>query len=95
MPLTPYAEVADVGTAHITAEDADLLDDGMNPIKPAVMFGPHGWLIWTRTPTDEMRERGLSDAFLALIERAKAEGFVYLYLDSDGATYADLPTFDW
>lgn len=85
-------EVADVSTDWLTDEDRDLLEEGAGTL--TIMDYEYGWFVWCggREPAErsaDMRSSGYSEQFIALMERANAEGFKYLNIDVEGTEYPD------
>ena len=90
-----------LSTAHIAEEDNDLLCsresrwDGEKPLHITHAPAEYGYFVWTGTHANLVRESGFSSAFLAVLEYARDRGCRYLYLDRDGESVDDLPTFNW
>ena len=90
--------VANSSTAHIQYEDNEILEEMSSYTEyslPLVGVTNFGWLVYTRTPSEDMEERGFTDDFIAVLERARKEGYAYVWFDRDGADYDDMPEFDW
>ena len=101
MPIKNYL---DVSTSHVTEEDAKILDSlhdsGEDPTR--VIPKRFGWWVnvpdddeWIERSTEGWKDRGMSDAFIGLLNYARTKGCSWVNLDSD-ADYEDgLPTFEW
>lgn len=92
----------DLSTAHITRSDAEHLDASGRHSLIVYPTGEYGWFI--HAPSDnaewiELRERalrtGFSEAFVALLEKARAESCWFLRLDCDADEDPTLPVFSW
>ena len=91
-----------LSTAHITRADADALDATGRHSLIVYPTGEYGWFI--HAPSEEsdwleVRDRALkaafSNAFVALLEKARAEGCWFLRLDCDADEDPTLPVFSW
>lgn len=85
-----------LSTAHVSEKTRDMLDfDNPQWVHHCAKY-EFGWFI--AVPTEEAEgcfEQKPSDDLAALFGWARKHGFGWLRLDSDGATVAELPTFDW
>lgn len=90
-----------LSTAHVTAEDARLLDAGVEDliIRPN---GEYGWFVHIPRSGDNQtsmriyaRLGGLSNEFCMLATYAGDLGVAWLLLDRDGAKTHLFPVFEW
>ena len=100
MELTTESIVV-VSTLHITESDDTLLEKEMSEFICLYKYDK-GWIISTTDemiPTEEysdtLKQEGFSDAFIALVRKAFAQGCTFLFLDPNGLQYADLEKFNW
>lgn len=102
-PALPIYAIAVLSTAHITRTDNDLLEIGGCPCVLAT--DENGF--WLQIPStdfphlpfadrlQELRDFGLSDALIHLIQTCSDQSIHYLRLDSLGDELEELPTHDW
>lgn len=93
-----------VSTAHISKDDNEILGTFGEPDGPMCLIVdpyPYGYIVWIGTYSGDeeypgqIKDEGLSDEFISLMELAEQLGCEYLKLDRDGPIYDDLPTFEW
>lgn len=94
--ITDTRKVACISTAHMTADDAKLLQSG---VQPSGLYYSNDYL-WAFTEMDggyaqEWRERGFSDAMIDAVTKVSALGFDRVEFDQDGERVEGLETFDW
>jgi hypothetical protein len=91
-------KMLDISTRHITPGDATLLGErGFHEFPLTVYLKrEYGWFILVSEDVeeDELREAGLSEAFVNVFRYAKAAGAGWIMLDADG-DIVQLPTNDW
>jgi hypothetical protein len=88
--------VAVISTAHLTANDAALLNSG---VEPSGLYYSNGYC-WCFTEMDgdvarEWRECGFSDEMIDTVASVLATGFDRVEFDADGPKVEGLPVFDW
>ena len=86
----------DVSTAHITADDAKLLEADLGPVHYTYEEG-----FFIPVPDEieqalaDMEEQGFSADAIALLRKASETGIDLLRLDRDADTYIELPSLEW
>ena len=98
-PILPHNPgVADVGTIHITKTDAEFLDQSCVPRQ----IGKYEYGYAVRTcpktnveHTEQLRQHGMSEAYIHIVNLAYDQGCHYLIIDRDGATIPGLEKFEW
>lgn len=104
-------KLADVSTKHITRDDCLILEANAGVDRDPSAFPlrvsayEYGFYIPIPCLTDDkntveelrndLREAGMSDAFITLIHQAMNEQVFVLNLDSDGEEVEELKTFEW
>jgi hypothetical protein len=92
----PFRTFWDVSTAHITADDAELLEADLGPVHYTYEEG-----FFIPVPSEmeqalaDMEEQGFSADAIALLRKASEGGIDLLRLDRDADTYAELPSHKW
>lgn len=91
--------VGDVSTMHITLGDATKLNLETD-LPGRIGAFEYGYVVLTHAETNSVRrtalaERGMSEAYIKLLEHAHAQGFHYLMIDQDGPVIEGLERFDW
>ncbi len=99
MKLTTYT-VADIGTQHITAKDAELLGQGGTGFRVGEIDAGRGHLVLV--PDDDepawmpqLREEGFSQGYIELLREVARQGIPYIRFDADGFDVEGAPVFDW
>ena len=90
----------DISTAHITERDASILDE-MSCNLTIIPYQEYGWFI--HVPDKEqlqfmigdIKDSGLSRAFIQIITYAQEKGCDYILFDRDAPTISHLPIYDW
>ena len=86
----------DVSTAHITADDAKLLEADLGPVHYTY---PEGFFIPVPDEIEQaladMEEQGFSADAIALLRKVSETGIDLLRLDRDADTYTELPSHEW
>lgn len=86
-------KIYEVSTAHIPAEIAEAIDNGIFARKPAMMR-EEGWLF--SVPEDLTPPEGLnSKAFTRVLALAQDAGCDWVLFDRDVPPVDYLPIFDW
>jgi hypothetical protein len=86
----------DVSTAHITADDAKLLEADLGPVHYTYAEG-----FFIPVPDEieqalaDMEEQGFSADAIALLRKVSETGIDLLRLDRDADTYTELPSHAW
>lgn len=99
----PIRKYLDVSTIHITREDDELLSSDCTGLSPAVIaYRKDGYSYWVYVAHDDedeeerkLRKAGYSQAFIVLLQEARAVGAGWICIDRDGAYSDKLPSFDW
>lgn len=90
----------DVSTAHITPQDAEILETYPDELIMEA-HREYGWWIWVDSDSDipsilkRLRNAGLSENFCMIMAKAKCNGCSWILLDRDGPWHADIPEYDW
>jgi len=92
-----------ISTGHIPKADNDrlqALDRESHDFPVRVIHHEIGWFI--NCPSDsaretdaELRQRGMSDAFLGIMRLARQHDCWWINLHGDGEDVEGLPTFEW
>jgi len=86
----------DVSTAHITADDAKLLEADLGPVH---YTHKEGFFIPVPDEIEQaladMEEQGFSADAIALLRKVSEIGIDLLRLDRDADTYTELPSHAW
>ncbi len=97
----------DISTAHMTAQDNDLLAravkerDKINMALPLIRPYDHGAWVWVPDAEDmdfyaqPYSDYGFSPAFLKVLRYARENDCDWINFDSDAEQCLDLETFDW
>lgn len=104
LPRLASYRVAEASTAHVTDKDRIiieglLLEAADSPL--SIRDHEYGWLILVHklhldsARLEQLRLRGVSDAFLSLLTDASHQGARWLDLDIDAETYRDRPAHTW
>ena len=86
----------DVSTAHITADDAKLLEADLGPVHYTYEEG-----FFIPVPDEieqalaDIEEQGFSADAIALLRKASENSIDLLRLDRDADTYIELPSHGW
>lgn len=98
--------VLDLSTAHITESDSRLLsvEAAFNDV-PSLRVVPFEYGFYLTIISDlkefladdksALREAGLSDAFIKILEKAAAHEINFIILDRDGGCDDELEVFEW
>lgn len=96
-----------LSTAHITAEDNEILKEGIDvpPEKhPQVVmayepgFMVSAWHNFEDNPENleaELLKLGHSPAYINILKLARKAGCKWVNLDADASKFSFLPTYDW
>ena len=86
----------DVSTAHITANDAKLLEADLGPVHYTYA---EGFIIPVPDEIEQaladMEEQGFSAAAIALLRKVSENSIDLLRRDRDADTYTELPSHEW
>lgn len=99
IPMIPRKDgVGDVSTKHITAEDSMKLQGEVVPRQIGKF--EYGYVVLTHPRretrmTAAIKDAGMSDAYVHLLNVANDLGYHYLMIDQDGPEIEGLQTFDW
>lgn len=95
----------EASTAHITKEDAALLDVAAScpGVPPVVVYKyPEGYFVHVPAGAEDFKDAvltadgtGFSQNLIDLMGCARQNKCKYVQLDRDGETYPDIPTYEW
>ena len=91
-----FKVVADISTAHLTKEDARLMESGTD--SPGFIgqfeYG-YFWVTAAHREQATLRKLGYSETFITLLGRLNIMRIYYVAFDQDADALDDVPTFDW
>jgi hypothetical protein len=95
----------EVSTAHISQQDAKLLDEASDcpGAPPVVVYKyPEGYFLYVPEATEDFKDiiliahrAGFSKNVLDLMANARQNKCKYVHIDRDSEVYPDIPTYEW
>lgn len=92
-----------VSNVHLSNSDRQVLENADEDF-PAfrVIAHRYGWIVPFSTDSEHHKcilssliSAGLSESFLSLYNRAHDSGCSFLYFDTDGTVFDDMPSYEW